>query len=239
MSTIKVSYRFELAEGTTEVVDLELDTKTVELVGNVPADVPSWAKLDFHQCPHCPLSSATDPDCPLMANLAGIVGKFDRILSHDEVDLEVVLPERRVAGRTTAQRALGSLLGLVIATSGCPRTAFLKPMARYHVPLADEDETLYRASSMYLLAQYFMRQAGGETDFDLKGLESLYKDLRTVNAAIVQRLRESTSADSLINAVILLDLYARFMPYAIEDSLDEFKHLFTPYLEGSGKPPAD
>ncbi len=236
MSTIDISYRFKLGDGKNEVVDLQLDSTTIETVGNIPESLPSWAKLEFHQCSNCPLAPETDPYCPLMANLAGIIGKFDEILSHDEVDLEVVLPERRVSGRTTAQQALGSLMGLVIAASGCPRTAFLKPMARYHLPLANEDETLYRASSMYLLAQYFMQKEGRAPDFDLKGLEALYKGLRTVNGAVVKRLRESTSADSLVNAVILLDLYARFMPYVIDESLDEFKYLFAPYLEGGGKP---
>jgi hypothetical protein len=34
----------------------------------------------------------------------------------------------------------------------------VKPMARFHLPLASEEETIYRATTMYLLAQYFLRE---------------------------------------------------------------------------------
>jgi hypothetical protein len=46
-------------------------------------------------------------------------------------------------------------MGLLIAGSSCPYTHFFKPMARFHLPFANKDETLWRAAATYLLARYF------------------------------------------------------------------------------------
>jgi hypothetical protein len=45
-----------------------------------------------------------------------------------------------------------------VATSGCRYTAYFKPMARFHLPFANEEETAYRAISMYLLSQRFLNE---------------------------------------------------------------------------------
>ena len=126
-------------------------------------------------------------------------------------------------------------MGLIMATSGCPHTSFFKPMARFHLPLASADETIYRATSMYLLAQYFLRKQGQETDLELEGLAKIYHNIQLINKALAERLRAITDKDSAINALILLDIFAQTLPYAIEDSLEEVRYLFTPYLI-QGKP---
>ena len=54
---------------------------------------------------------------------------------------------------TSAQQAMSSVLGLIMATSGCPWTDRLRPMARFHLPFASEAETLYRSVGMFLLAR--------------------------------------------------------------------------------------
>ena len=117
-----------------------------------------------------------------------------------------------------------------MAVSGCPHTGFFKPMARFHLPLASEEETIYRSTSMYLLAQYFRFMETGVSDFSMKGLENIYKNIQIVNTSIVDRLRGASTTDSSVNAVIILDMYARIMPFVIEDSLKDIRHLFKPYL---------
>ncbi len=54
---------------------------------------------------------------------------------------------------TTAQQAMSSVLGLIMATAGCPWTDRLRPMARFHLPFASEAETVYRSVCMFLLAR--------------------------------------------------------------------------------------
>ena len=157
METISIKYRFVLPDGSEQVYDLQLDKENLELQGNTPGSTPSWVNLDFFQCPNCPLSTKTYPHCPLALNLVNIIKGFDSLVSYEKIHVEIITKERVVSTDTTAQNGISSLMGLVIAGSGCPHTAFFKPMARFHLPFANEEETIYRATSSYLLAQYFLR----------------------------------------------------------------------------------
>ena len=136
MENIAIKYCFKLPDNTQEIFNLELDARSLELISDIPTDLPKWTSLDFHQCPNCSLDSITHPNCPLMLNLVDIVRRFDLILSYDVISIEVVMNDRCVSGSTTAQRGLSSLMGILIAASACPHTAFLKPMVRFHLPLA-------------------------------------------------------------------------------------------------------
>jgi hypothetical protein len=227
---IHVSYRFRLHDETVEVMDLTLDGRSLE-VDRACTDDPDWARLEFNQCPHCPLDPAEHAYCPVAAGIADVILRFDGVFSHDEVDLEVVTGERTITSHTTAQRAIGSLLGLLIATSGCPYTNYLKPMARFHLPLASEEETIFRIAGMYLLAQYFMKHDGGNADLDLAGLMKIYDDLHILNTSIAGRLKSATKTDSSVNAIILLDMFTNLVPYSIEERMDEIRHLFDAYLK--------
>lgn len=123
------------------------------------------------------------------------------------------------------------MMGLVIAACGCPHTAFFKAMGRFHLPLASNEETIFRATSMYLLAQYFLKRAGHSADLELEGLTKIYHNIQLVNVAIAKRLRATSMSDSSINAIVILDNFAKNLPYAIEKSLKDLRHLFLPFLE--------
>lgn len=236
MENVAIRYCFTLADGSQEVYDLELDGQNLELVGNIPESLPSWTDLDFHECPHCPLPIDTHPHCPLAVRLVSIVEPFDRLLSYDKIHVDVITEERSISQDTTAEQGIGSLMGLVIATCGCPHTAFFKPMARFHLPLASEDETIYRAASMYLLAQYFLKKEGHNADLELKGLMKIYDNIQVVNSSIAKRLRAATEKDSSLNAIVLLDMYAKTLSYAIEESLEEVRYLFSPFFIKDAEP---
>ena len=51
--------------------------------------------------------------------------------------------------------AIRSLIGLIMALSGCPHMEFFKPLARFHLPWASLEETTLRSASIYLLMQFF------------------------------------------------------------------------------------
>lgn len=230
MNNIEITYRFRLADDTLESFHIELDAQNLQMIGDIPEVLPQWANLEFHQCPNCPLSRDTYPYCPLALNIVNIVRRFDRVISYDDIYLDVITKQRNISQQTTAQRGLSSLMGLVIATSGCPHTAFFKPMARFHLSLSSREETAYRVTSMYLLAQYFMKKEGKQADFSLQGLKRIYENVQHVNRAVAVRLRAASEADSVLNAIIILDTYAQTIPYMIEDSLENIKYLFSPYL---------
>ncbi|MCP4689387.1 MAG: hypothetical protein GY859_15140, partial [Desulfobacterales bacterium] len=90
---------------------------------------------------------------------------------------------------------------------------------------------IFRATSMYMLAQYFLKNAGRPADFELTGLREIYRGLQIINTYIARRLREATRTDSSINAVILLDIYAQTLPLAIEKSLEDMRYMFEPFLK--------
>jgi hypothetical protein len=230
MKTIVIQYCFRLPDHSSEDFKLELDPRNLGLTGNIPQSLPTWTELDFHQCPHCPLEVVTDPHCPLAANLVNIVQRFDGLISYDKIRVDVITQERRISQHTTAQKGISSMMGLVIATCGCPHTAFFKAMGRFHLPLASSEETIFRATSMYLLAQYFLKMEGRHADFELGGLTKIYNNMQIVNVAIANRLRSTSMSDSLINAIVILDNFAKSLPYAIEKSLKNFRHLFLPFL---------
>lgn len=224
--TFDIRYIFIFSNGKEEVIEVKINKLTMESIQDNLGTPPDWCKLDFHQCPNCPLQVANSPYCPLAARLVKLISAYKDETSFDELEIKVITPERVSTKHTTAQRAVSSLMGLIMATSGCPHMEFLKPMARFHLPLATEEETIFRSVSAYLLAQYFRKKHGLSTDFELDNLKKDYGEIRIVNAAMASRLRTVITKDSAVNAVILLDIFAKALPYSIEDSLEEIQYLF-------------
>jgi hypothetical protein len=230
---LNIQYRLHFTDDSERLFELHLDRQTLQLIPADANEYPSWTTLDNHRCPHCPLDAKTHPHCPAACAITDIVSVSDDQFSYTQVNVEVRTPERLVTAETTLQRAVSSLIGLALATSGCPHTAFFKPMARFHLPFASEEETIYRATSMYLLAQYFRRKQGDEADMDLSGLAEIYRNLQVVNMHMARRLRAASDKDATVNAVVILDMFAKALPYTIDESLQEIRYLFSSYLDGS------
>ena len=235
MKTIDFRYIFLFPDDREEVFDLNLDAHTLDLLEDIPAELPSWTSLDFHQCPNCQLTIQTHPNCPAAAHLVKLIEACKNVLSFDVLHVDIISPERIIFKGTTAQKAVSSLMGLIMATSGCPHMSFLKPMARFHLPFSSAEETIYRATSMYLLAQYFLKKQGIEADLELEGLAAIYQNIQIINKAMAKRLRGISDKDSAMNALVLLDIFAKTLPFAIEESLEEVRYLFVPYLKQSDK----
>ena len=124
MQSKVIRYCFRMPDNSHEDFRFELNAKHLEFKKNFPQDLPPWTKLEFHQCSNCPLEPAAFPHCPLAANIYNIVQRFDGLTSYDEITLEVVTEQRWIAQRTTAQLAISSMMGLVIAACGCPHGLF-------------------------------------------------------------------------------------------------------------------
>ncbi|HHO76070.1 MAG TPA: hypothetical protein ENN05_06530 [Deltaproteobacteria bacterium] len=231
MPRIPIRYCFTFGDGSQEIINLKLDAQTLELKNDLPEDLPAWTALGFHQCPNCPITTDTHPRCPLAVHLVNTVNRFRGKLSYHEIHLNVVTPERIFSKPTTLQSAISSLMGLISATCGCPLTAPLRPMARFHLPLASNEETIYRVASMYLMVQYFLRKKGKVPDQELGGLIEIYKDIQVVNNSFMQRLRDASQTESTVDAMVLLDSYAQIMPEQIEDSLESIAYLFDDFTQ--------
>jgi len=192
---------------------------------------PPWTLLTFNQCSNCPLSAAEHSHCPVALDLEEIVTRFRGLLSFQEVTVNVHTPERTFSKRCDVQTGLRSLLGLVMATSGCPILGRFRSMAYYHLPFANVEETLFRTVGSYLLKQYFIRKAGGEADLELRGLARFYDEVQEVSQAFKERVDAASEKDANMNAIGTLILLGMVVSSSLDEQLRELQAQFT---EGSG-----
>lgn len=231
MDSVNITYVIKLSDQLTEVFDYRLDGNSFETHLDVnTAQFPRWTELDYKQCSHCPLNKEEHKYCPVAVQLHSIVEKFHDTRSIDEIELKVITEERTMIKVTALQNAISSLLGLVFPISGCPKTAGMKPLARFHVPMASEEETVFRVAGMYMMAQYFINNKGKQASFSFEGLIQMYDDLHIMNKAVASRLQTVTSSDSVKNAITLLDMYSSLIPALLQDHLVELRAFFSAYL---------
>jgi hypothetical protein len=155
--------------------------------------------------------------------MAPAVEQLEALASFDTVGVTVTESGRTVHVETSAQEAMSSVIGLIMATAGCPWTDHLRPMARFHLPFASEAETMYRSVSMYLLARELL---GGEHLADFVAFLDLYRNLQIVNRDMSRRLGAATRTDPARNAIALLDSHASLLPDSLDQSLERWKPLF-------------
>jgi len=227
---LEYSYQFNFPDKTSSELHLKIDLKTTTLQQSNKTTPPAWTDLEFNQCPNCPLNTEQHPTCPVAKNLIPLLKISDSLMSYDAVNVVISTPDRTISADTTMQRAVSAILGLIMATSPCPHTEFLKPMARFHLPLASEEETIYRTTSMYLLAQYFKSKAGLDVDTGFDGLTEIYSNLKIINRALASRFRAASEKDATVNAIILLDLLSHAVTWSIEDQLEELQPLFDRFM---------
>ncbi len=223
-------YRFKIGKGAEKTFEISLDPETLAIKNKPLASLPDWARLEFAQCEHCPLTSKESPYCPTAAHLAGVVDAFGEVMSIEESDVIVESQERAFFKRVPAQQGLFSLLGIYMASSGCPVTEKLRPMVRHHLPFANSVETVYRVITMYLAAQYYRMRKGFSPDWELKGLVQFYDDMKKVNLGFSNRLRQAVKHESLTNAVVMLDTMASLFQHFSKKSVDSLESLFKAYL---------
>lgn len=229
-NTFNITYRFTFPDNKTRSYNLNFDAQTIELSPPQIENLPPWTRLTCEQCTHCPLAPDEHPHCPVAVNLVPVIEEFDRLMSYDKIKVEVDCTERHVVLQTSVQEGISSLMGLLIAGSSCPKTHFFKPMARFHLPFANKDETIWRAAATYLLSCYFTDRGLKTADLNLKGLVPIYDDVARLNDALVRRLRSVTSRDATVNALVHLDVFAKFLTPPLDDSLDQIRPIFDPFL---------
>ncbi|EME70054.1 hypothetical protein H261_10244 [Paramagnetospirillum caucaseum] len=220
-----ITYRFTIDGGTTETVSLTMRQAdfTIE-----PSEqpLPHWTALAFHPCKDCPLPPDEGAICPFAGVLSGFIGRFDRYDSFQMADVEVISPLRTVTSRRSLQQGMASLVGLAGAVSGCPRLAFFRPMARFHLPFASEEETLFRIFSTFLLGRYLEAGGNGMIGLDVAGLREHSAAAEKVNHGMADRIRAAFTKDAVVNAIVILDIFAQAVPYVMNDALAELRYLY-------------
>ena len=229
--TLRFRFQFRFSEEHIQQFTVELDAETLNLLAPAREIAPAWAALSVCQCPHCPFSTEETPFCPIASSLSDVISAFQKSVSYEDVDITIDTEARRYSKRTSLQKGLSSLLGIYMVTSGCPKMEKLKPMVRYHLPFATQEETQYRIFSMYLLAQYFLHKRGRQPDWDLHDLVEMYQDIKIVNRYFSQRLSQIHLEDASLNALAILDWFAEMLTFSIhQNDLREIESLFAAYF---------
>jgi hypothetical protein len=223
-ATQHIVYRFRFADGETA----QIDSHALE---GIPYQLPEWTRLETHQCPNCPLKKEDSPHCPLAIQLIPLLRITGNRYSHQLVDVEVETPDRTTLKTTTVQSAMGSLMGLLCATSDCPHMQFLSSLAEFHLPFSNELETVYRVLANYLVSQYIMKDHGNTPDWDLDGLRARYSELITVNQHMAHRIRSASEKDGAVNALVILDSLARALQFSMDIKFEELKPYFRRILK--------
>jgi hypothetical protein len=225
---VQISYQFNFADGAALRIDVDVLRNASGGVdpeqGGGPA-APEWTRLDFRQCPNCPLSAAAHSHCPAARDLAPTISAFAKIISYHEARVEVVMPERTVSRECQVQDALSSLVGLIMATSACPVLGRMRGLARTHLPFATLEETLLRTVGAYLARQLLLHKQGLQPDWDLAGLKAHYTDLEVLNRAFKRRINAAAQQDATLNAVSAWGIVSSGVGFSIDDHLADLEPL--------------
>ncbi len=234
---ISIAYTFTFGDGTVVRVNPRLHPRTLALLRTSEPTLPEWTRLEAIGCPGCPLKQRGDTHCPVAVSLVELIEKLGHRVSYERVALTVTTAQRTYQSEAALQGALSSLTGIYMVSSGCPTMDKLRPMVRFHLPLADRQETIYRAASMYLLAQLMRGRRGLDADFSLAGLKDIYRSVHQVNVHIARAIRSAATQDANANALVRLDLFTEGGAFSITDALGELEPFFeAAYLESPGTP---
>jgi hypothetical protein len=219
-------YTFDFIDGTSVKFAIHLDSESLKYIPYSEAKEAEWTKLENNKCKNCTLSEKDHAHCPIALNLNSILSHFYYNKSYEMVKVTVKTEERTYFNEVALQHGLASMLGIYMVSSGCPVLGKLKPMVRFHLPFASLEETIFRAASTYLLSQYLKQANGEEADWELKKLIGIYKEIEEANQGIAARIRSVADMDANINALVVLDVFAKQIPLTIRTKLKEFEYLF-------------
>ncbi|MGJ8638453.1 MAG: DUF6901 family protein [Opitutaceae bacterium] len=232
-TTKTIRYRFRFPEGDEKAFEVVLNEETGEQVVPEYAELPEWTELSNNKCKNCPLSEGTHKRCPAAVSIVDIVDFFCNSISTKTADVTVETASRMTEVKDVPlANSISSILGLRMASSGCPVLGKLRPMVLHHLPFSSADETIYRALSMYVLAQYLRRKKGLSADWDLDGLSDIYQQINVLNEDFSYRFRNLMKGEATINALVSLDCFAQIIDFSIsEQVMEALEAQFKDYLE--------
>lgn len=224
---ITFNYCFDFSTGSRKRFLIKLDGTTFRIKTG-PTQRPDWTVLGNHQCSCCKLDREVTPHCPIAVNIADLVSSFKDTVSHEPCTVSCITVERTVTKDTIVQDGLSSIMGIIMATSGCPTMNVLRPMARFHLPFATVDESLFRSVSAYLLSQFFIEKKGGTGDFRLKKIKQHWEQIEKVNEGILDRIKSASELDADRNAIVILNSLAQILNMEIDEDLSSLSNIFAP-----------
>ena len=233
---LEYKFTFVFMNGEEKNIELKIQKDSLLLVTDPDKVVPEWARQDNFCCPVQTCLKEHPAHCPIAVNLHNIITFFSDVPSYEKVKIIAEVNNRTCSKETSVQDGVGSIAGIIMATSGCPVLGKLKPMVRFHLPFATIEETEFRVFSMYLLAQYFLMKNGKRTDWEMKRLKELYSDIQRINQHFARKIADLEKMDTSINAVVILDNFANSVTFDLDDDdLSNIEYLFKDWMNDGEK----
>lgn len=222
---ISISYLFDFGNNNVKNFEALLNSSSLSLVLPKTYEIPSWAKA--FRCSQFSQVTADSQCCSICINISHLIEEFKTFASVSPCTISVYSKERNYSLKSDVQKGLSSLLGLYMATSDCPFLGFLRPMARFHLPFASTEETIFRSAGSYLIGQYFKARKNNRADFELNRLPETYIKVSKINYDIIQHLRKNYyTHDAYANSLVILDNFARMISAFLPEELDEFASFY-------------
>jgi hypothetical protein len=222
MSTKPVVYLFE---HTDWQVDFHVATEPGQVEAR--AHYPAWTRLGFKQCACCPLRESDCAHCPAATRIHEVIEAFSEKSSIERVKVTVKTEARCYFEDCDLQTGINSLLGLMMATSGCPVLKELGAMATFHIPFCTTRETLRRTVGSYLIQQYFKQLEGGQPDWELRKLKKFYETLEGLNQDFTKRIHASAKSDAVSNAITMFFATSVVVASSLEKQLSQHQDYLT------------
>ena len=161
--------------------------------------------------------------CPAAVAIKPVIDFLGQRVSFENVHLTCYLNDMKMESDVPLRRATRSLIGLLLTFSDCPIMMNLRPMAYFHVPLADKEHTGFRFIGMYLIAQYLRLSMNLPSDWELVHLTDAFRKIHQANRSLANRIRAVAEADAAVNGLILLDAFAESVEVQVEQFLEGMK----------------
>ncbi|MBF0386492.1 MAG: hypothetical protein HQL20_01390 [Candidatus Omnitrophica bacterium] len=218
---LRFAYTFDLGREVRKNFTLDLDRKTLALITKTKEALPEWTRLDCQQCCNCPLTPSTHTSCPIAANITELIDFSRQFSGNDPVEITIATELRTFNKKTDLRSALGAIFGIYMVSSGCPVMDKLRPLVRFHLPFASAEESMARAMSMYLLAQYFLKRKGRPADWHMNDLQALYENINIINFSLTQRLRVACASEANFEALTGLDFFGQCVALSISGKANQ------------------
>ncbi|MGY3805257.1 DUF6901 family protein [Pigmentibacter ruber] len=221
---INITYKFIFTNNREVKFTVDLDRPVLFTTNPKDPDV-EWTNLDFNKCSNCPLNSAEIKKCPTALDVQHAMLEFHDVLSTEIVKTYVETENRSYFKECDAQTGLKALVGLIMATSGCPILKEMKGMAYFHLPFATIEETVFRSVTTYLLKQYYKFIDKQEPDWSLQNIPAYFDTIQIVNEFFFQRIKAASKADANLNVIVSLSSQSQLISLSIDEYLESLKEL--------------
>ena len=189
-------------DGNKEEFSIEW-TKSGSHLPNESQDSPAeWTRLDFHQCPGCPLGSETKI-CPAAESLETTLMKLNNRSATEKVIATGVDGEKRRKTVIECElKEVGStLVQISVFFSGCPIGNKFKKMLKNLRPFATNEELGKHLISQFLLKNHC------ELATSTVDVRASIEPMRTVFYYLSKRVSDKTFGDVVANSIIQMDAF--------------------------------